>query len=220
MDGPGNDRPRCGARTRTGGTCPTAPVRGRTRCRMHGGKSLMGSDHPNFTTGLRSRMLPTRLLAKYEQAMADPELLSIRGDVALLDTLLNDKLAAWAADEAGPNWTDVYAQIVHVNENFQTWEWTRAKVELEQLMAVVNQRRTEGELLDQIRSLVDQRARLAGQEHRRMLDLNQVLTVEQVIVLASAVASIVRDVVPDEATRKTVNARIMGVLSMPEHKSA
>jgi len=31
--------PRCGARTRRGGTCQTPPVRGKKRCRMHGGLS-------------------------------------------------------------------------------------------------------------------------------------------------------------------------------------
>ena len=30
---------RCGAKTRAGAPCKTPPVRGRTRCRMHGGMS-------------------------------------------------------------------------------------------------------------------------------------------------------------------------------------
>lgn len=38
---PGNDqpiRPRCGAKTRAGGTCGRIPMRGQKRCDMHGGK--------------------------------------------------------------------------------------------------------------------------------------------------------------------------------------
>jgi hypothetical protein len=31
--------PRCGARTRTGGPCQCPSIRGRRRCRLHGGKS-------------------------------------------------------------------------------------------------------------------------------------------------------------------------------------
>lgn len=36
-----NDQPRayCGAKTRNGGTCKSAPIQGATRCRMHGGAS-------------------------------------------------------------------------------------------------------------------------------------------------------------------------------------
>jgi hypothetical protein len=33
------DRPRCGARTRAGGACKAPVVRGKSRCRMHGGLS-------------------------------------------------------------------------------------------------------------------------------------------------------------------------------------
>lgn len=33
------DTPRCGAKTRAGGTCANPPVNGTTRCRMHGGAS-------------------------------------------------------------------------------------------------------------------------------------------------------------------------------------
>lgn len=32
-------RPRCGAKTRAGGTCGRPPMRGQTRCDMHGGKN-------------------------------------------------------------------------------------------------------------------------------------------------------------------------------------
>lgn len=33
------DAPRCGARTRSGAPCQSSPVRGKKRCRMHGGTS-------------------------------------------------------------------------------------------------------------------------------------------------------------------------------------
>ena len=34
---------RCGARTRSGGPCKSAPVTGRRRCRMHGGAAGSGA---------------------------------------------------------------------------------------------------------------------------------------------------------------------------------
>ena len=34
---------RCGARTRSGGLCKSAPVTGRRRCRMHGGAAGSGA---------------------------------------------------------------------------------------------------------------------------------------------------------------------------------
>jgi hypothetical protein len=45
---------RCGARTRAGGACQCPAIRGRNRCRLHGGRSTgapKGNANGNFTTG-------------------------------------------------------------------------------------------------------------------------------------------------------------------------
>ena len=45
---------RCGARTRAGTSCRRAPVRGRNRCRLHGGLSPgapRGTQNGNYTNG-------------------------------------------------------------------------------------------------------------------------------------------------------------------------
>ena len=41
----------CGARTRSGNPCQKSPLQGKARCRLHGGMSLSGQDHPNFQHG-------------------------------------------------------------------------------------------------------------------------------------------------------------------------
>jgi hypothetical protein len=46
---------RCNARTRRGGFCPSYPVRGRTRCRMHGGATPYGAAHPRYKHGRYSK---------------------------------------------------------------------------------------------------------------------------------------------------------------------
>jgi hypothetical protein len=51
--------PRCGAKTRGGGRCRQAAVRGRRRCRMHGGArgsgGPRGQRNGNFKSGLWMR---------------------------------------------------------------------------------------------------------------------------------------------------------------------
>jgi glucans biosynthesis protein len=45
---------RCGAKTRVGGTCRCPVIRGRNRCRLHGGRSTgapRGRANGNFATG-------------------------------------------------------------------------------------------------------------------------------------------------------------------------
>jgi hypothetical protein len=45
--GPMLASPRCGAKTRTSGTCRSPAVRGRKRCRMHGGAQGSGAPKAN-----------------------------------------------------------------------------------------------------------------------------------------------------------------------------
>lgn len=51
-----NAAPRCGAKRRDGGSCQRAAMaNGSGRCRLHGGASLRGADHPAYQHGERSK---------------------------------------------------------------------------------------------------------------------------------------------------------------------
>jgi len=45
--GPMLSSPRCGAKTRRGGSCRSPTVHGKTRCRMHGGAAGSGAPRGN-----------------------------------------------------------------------------------------------------------------------------------------------------------------------------
>ena len=82
----------CGAKTRKGRSCENPPVLGRNRCRMHGGASLRGSNHPNFKHGRRSKAPPRHLLRIYEETCSDANLLELRSEIALGDARVSDLL--------------------------------------------------------------------------------------------------------------------------------
>jgi hypothetical protein len=98
----------CGAKTKHDGTpCERSPVRGRTRCRVHGGKTLVGSASPTYRTGRYSKYVPERLRERYEAAEDDAELLSLRGEIALTDARLLDLLARVNTGESGQLWAEL-----------------------------------------------------------------------------------------------------------------
>lgn len=52
------ESPRCGAKTRSGGRCRAPAVKGKTRCRMHGGAPGSGApvgNHNALKSGLYTR---------------------------------------------------------------------------------------------------------------------------------------------------------------------
>jgi hypothetical protein len=45
----------CGAKNRSGNPCKKHPIKGRTRCANHGGKTLVGKQHGRYRTGLYTK---------------------------------------------------------------------------------------------------------------------------------------------------------------------
>jgi len=65
---------RCGAKTRNGGKCQNMPRQLGGRCRMHGGNSLRGPEHPRYKDGKYSKYKPVdmeALIAQYAGQVAD-----------------------------------------------------------------------------------------------------------------------------------------------------
>lgn len=78
-------RPICGARNRFDEPCQLSPVKGKKRCKWHGGASLSGTEHPNFKTGRyikRSENLSV-LGASVVRQLNDPEYKSLIDEIAL-----------------------------------------------------------------------------------------------------------------------------------------
>ncbi len=85
------------------------------RCRMHGGKVVgVGTSAPNFKHGRYSRFLPSDMVKLFEEANANPDLLEMSEHVALLEARIQSVLAASAAGDPVPNWSelnDVFADL-------------------------------------------------------------------------------------------------------------
>ena len=90
---------RCKAKTKqTGKRCKRSPTPGREVCRLHGGATPRGIDSPHFKHGRYSKAMPDRLIEKYETARNDPDLITMRDDIALIDTRIMDQLELAEAD--------------------------------------------------------------------------------------------------------------------------
>lgn len=64
----------CGAKTRSGGKCQRSPLKGATRCALHGGKTPVGADSPNLKHGRYSKYLKESLQSKLVDVQSDDPL--------------------------------------------------------------------------------------------------------------------------------------------------
>ena len=85
-------------------TCKTPVAGPGMRCRLHGGKSLSGPAAPAWRHGRYSRTLPTGLVRRYEESLADPELLALRDEIALLDAHTLELIATLSNSEGPALW--------------------------------------------------------------------------------------------------------------------
>ena len=188
---------RCGAKNKqNGGACQNAPVIGRTRCRMHGGKSLVGTACPHFRSGRYSAYVPERLRARYEQAQDDPELLSLRSEVALVDARLADLLSRVDTGESGQRWAEL-------RRAYRAFTRARQAGDGETAVLATVERLIEGAGQDhqawaEIGERIEQRRKLAESEGKRLATLQQMLTTEQALSMVQAIVDILTRHVPDK----------------------
>jgi len=85
------DNKKCGAKTKgTGKPCKRSPVKGRKRCKLHGGATLQGTDSPRYKHGLYSEYAGSQLkevLAQLEDVDSE-ELIQPDAEIKLMQALL------------------------------------------------------------------------------------------------------------------------------------
>lgn len=173
------------------------------RCRIHGGKSLAAVASPTLKHGRYSKYLPTRMTERYQQALSDPELLELREEVSLLDARLSDVLSRVDTGESGKAWASLRSLFS---------EYRKAKndvdrvVTLSQIEDLIKSGLDDYAAWEEVRSLVDQRSRLVASERQRLVQMQQMVTVEQAMTLLAAVSDTVRKHVTDTAALAGISA--------------
>jgi len=185
------------------------------RCRLHGGKSCRGFANPNTRTGRYSRDLPTRVAARYESALADPQLLSVRDDIALLQGAIADIMAEMKEAESAPDLDQILGSVERITAEWRSWEWTRMSAELDALKAAIVGKRSQRTALREIRELIREKASLVQQQHRMMADREQLITVEQYLLGMRALGSAVRRLVDDPVKLRAIDGEFRRLASVP-----
>lgn len=159
---------------------------------MHGGSTPRGLLSANIVTGRYAADLPARLQERFSQAMNDQDLLSLRKDISLLDAILTAKMAELRDAEMNPDLNAITEQVDIIARDWRGWDWTRMERELTSLRESIAARANEGAILREVRELVREKASVVSQENRRLVELDQNMTVEQGMLLMQSLVGIIR----------------------------
>lgn len=197
----------CTAKSKQSGVqCKRHAVPGGTKCKIHGGGSLKGVATPAFKTGRYSKYLPQRLTERYQEAVSDDELLALRDDIALLDSRVADLLGRVDRGEAGRLWTEAKSAFRDLKSAMQGKDSTALLKAVDSLDGVLGRGLSDYAAWNEIHSLLDQRRKLVESERKRLVEMQQMVTSEQAVMLVSVLLDSVRRNVTDRNTLSTIQA--------------
>ncbi len=218
----------CGAqlRKKPGVHCQKAPIKGKRRCRLHGGKSLAGVASRAFKHGRYSRFLPKDLRKQYEQTKTDPQLLSNEPDLRLMDVRLQGLIANLdntASLEAFSQAQVAWELLEQAQDTGNLIEMGRIMLRLRGLM-----RRTvpAGQVWEAIERVTEHRRKLLESENRRIHQNANSMSGEQILALIEYIVDVLRTSVQKYADRliaskilNQVTTDIGVVVSRPDQAS-
>lgn len=197
----------CTGHKKNGEPCRALAVTGKTKCRMHGGTS---TGRP-ITTGRHSKYQVVRLQARYEEALNDPELISVRDDIALAETFIQEALDQIGTDNERASW----AKAAKLYNDYRSCSPDSAKAHdrLAELGALLEHGAEEEALRFRVLAIAEQKRKLAETEMDRLGKLQQFVTAQQLQAFAAQLLTLIRENVIDQGTRERIAAGVIQLVS-------
>ncbi len=175
---------RCAAQSKlSGNRCQATAVAGSLLCRSHGGLQAKGAASPQYRDGSRSQALPLRLQAQYQAAMQDPDLLSLRQDLGVLELRVTELLGRLDTGESSATWQQVQDLGAQIDGALKDGNPAAATQYLAQLQEVTGAAVAGSEAWQELRAVLRDRATLATLEQKRLLEVQGTVPVEAFLAM-------------------------------------
>jgi hypothetical protein len=186
----------CGAKLRNSRNgspfCPSTPVRGCRRCRMHGASSPRGIASKSFRGKGYSKVLPVEVAKLYRAAADDPELLSLNGEVALIQARLIELAGRLGTGEAGSLWRRLREQYAELSAGMEQADTAKIGAAYAALGEIIRDAAGVEASWEELIALVERKAGVVAREHRRQVDLRQMLSAEGAMALVTGLMMAVK----------------------------
>lgn len=206
----------CGAKTRKGTPCQSAPMANSRRCRMHGGSSLKGIASPSFRTGRFSKYLPGGYRAAYEAAINDPELLNLSDALAVLYARFHELMQGLGEDVPGRKLGAEWRRFKHAQTRRDRAGMLASADRLDALIEGAVGRSAQW---DEIQQVLTQISAITAQEQKRRVEMSGLIRTERVAEFAREVLMAVRSEVTDPQVWARVQDRLTVIIGAPQYSA-
>lgn len=182
---------------------------------MHGGKSKRGAEHGQFKTGKYSKYMPKELLSVYGEMKDDPQLLSLRSEIALMDALLSSLLPKLDTGESGESWDKVKDLVKTARRGYKSESLATLEDALDTMEDLANQRILHYETHKEIKATVDTRRKLVEAETKITMQQDKAISVEQLMLFVTQVLGVIQEVVKDQKQQYAIAVKLQEFISLP-----
>jgi hypothetical protein len=204
---------------RSGEQCRCTAVIGRSVCYMHGGTTPRGIASPALKHGRHSKHLPARLSALYEEARADPDLLTLADDIALVDTHLARLLEQVSDDDPRILWGKAAVALEQYTETQQRGSREQVTA-LATLQAVITEGIDGGATgtWHEVLGVLERRRKLVETESKRQQQLQQMIPVEGALLLIGLIERIIKQYVTDHTILAAIGRELSQLATLPPRR--
>ena len=211
---------RCGAtlRRKPGRFCTAYPLTGKTRCALHGGKSLAGPANGNWKHGMYSTVLHGALGTHYATARQNPALVALTEQIALVDAKVFELFEQVQQGESPAAWTRVLELAAAQEAALEAFATARRSANgpamsqalralteaVATLGTVARQGAEQGKAWGVISDQLHLRRRLVDSEVRRQKAAHDTLTQDRALAMLAYIAQSVARHVTDPTAKQAV----------------
>lgn len=212
---------RCTAKSKQSGKqCKRSACKGSSKCSIHGGGPTSGRPPE---TGRWSKYAPKRLVPTIEEALNDSELITLRQQMAMLDSLAVQRLSELGEDPPERLWAEVLFAIDKFPAALEAMKGSIGPLATDEMAASLEglsqwhknlseflQRGKRAEKAEtELREIIQEQTRVARQEVRREKALQEGVTLRQLNVLMSLILDSINRHVADTTVRRAIQGDLV-----------
>ena len=209
-----NGNTRCGSPRRDGKPCTQWGIRGGNgRCRMHNGDAKRGMEAPAYKGRGYSKYLPYPFADVYKETQEDEQLLSVRDEIRLSDTMIMSLLPALETGESGDAWKSISKMLKQLERAYQDSDAAGMAQGLRAMRAITSKQMAHYEAYDAINKQADHRRKLVETELKIALQGERAIPIELFALLISGIFRAIEMGVKDQNERIAIAAKVRQLAS-------
>lgn len=220
---PETNKPACGAKTNHPNKygehrCLVAPMPN-GRCHKHGGATPKGLALPQTKHGRYSKYLPANLLGQYNEAISDPELLTLNDEIAALQARAMQLMERLTDGDTYQLWQDLRNAQDELETARSNGDAQQMAFWMNETTKLIKKGASEAGRWRELRETFIDMERLKKTEIARRKIAQDSITAQEGMLLVMNLVNIIREEVTDRETFRRVATRIQGLITLPRPAS-